>query len=346
MKRFLRSVLIAAPLCMAVQPAAFAAQQPAGGPATAPARPPGVERLDPALDALIAPDAQIERVATGFKFVEGALWRRSGVLWFSDLVGNVVYQLAPDGKVAEVLNPGGYDGNSLPDGGYNGPNGMANGPRNTVTLAQHGNRRIVSVDANRKVTVLADRYEGMRLNSPNDLMYAPDGSLYFTDPPYGLPKREADPEKELKFNGVFRLAKGKLQLLIQDIPSPNGIAFSPDYKTLYVTNAASGKRMWMAYDVGRDGGVSNGRIFADASASTEGGTTDGMEVDSKGNLWATGPGGLWIISPTGKHLGTLRLPEPPTSAAFGDDGKSLYVAARNSIYRIRVKVAGLKPVYY
>ena len=305
-----------------------------------------VERLDPGLDALIDPSAVVERAATGFKFLEAPLWLRARkVLWFSDVVGNVVYQLAPDGKVTEVLNPGGYDGNSLPAGGFIGPNGMAVGPNNTVTLVQHGNRRVVSIGPDTKVTVLVDRFEGKRLNSPNDVVYAPDGSFYFTDPPYGLPKRNDDPEKDLKFNGIFRFYKGKLQALIQDIPTPNGIAFSPDFKILYLTNSAGARKQWMAYDVTADGGLVNGRVFADASANTERGAMDSMDTDAAGNLWATGPGGIWIISPSGKHLGTIHVAEPAASVAFGDDGHTAYIAATTSLYKIRVKASGKREVY-
>ena len=303
-----------------------------------------IERLEPELDGLIAPGTSVEKAVGGFRFLEAPMWRRSGVLWLSDLVGNIVYEWKPGDKPVEVLNPGGYDGHDMPDGSYQGPNGMAPGPKNTVTLCQHGNRRIVSLDRNKKLTVLVDRFEGKRLNSPNDLAYAPDGSFYFTDPPYGLVKGDNDPAKELPFNGVYRYDKGKLQLLIQDIPTPNGIALSPDYKTLYVTDAKGPQRRWRRYDVGADGGVSNGRVFVDASASKEPGTTDGLELDSAGNLYATGPGGIWVMTPQGKHLGTIKLPESPTSAAFGGrDGKTLYITARTSIYSVQVKIAGLKP---
>jgi gluconolactonase len=343
----IRAGVAAASLCLAAgvvalaPPSRLAVAQPAAAPA--------VERIDPALDALVAADAKVEKVAGGFKFTESPLWRRQGALWFSDLVANIVHQWTPDGKVAEVLNPGGYDGHDLPEGSYLGPNGMTPGPGGTLTLCQHGNRRIVSVTADKKITVLVDNYEGKKLNSPNDVVYAPDGSLYFTDPPFGLPKRDDDPAKELKFNGVFRLAKGKLQLLIQDIPTPNGIAFSPDYKTLYVSNSQQGHRLWKRYDVTSDGGVANGRMFLDASdiPNSVPGTADGMKVDVAGNIYATGPGGIWVISPAGKRLGVIHAPEVPSAVAFGDaDGKTLYITARTSVYRIRVKIAGMRPVYY
>lgn len=306
--------------------------------------PGAVVRVDPALDTLIAPDAQVEKLAGGYQFLEGPLWRASG-LWFSDLVGNVAYQWAPDGKITEVLKPGGYDGKDAPAGAYLGSNGMAAAPDGAVLIAQHGNRRIVRMAADGKVTTLVDRYQGKRLNSPNDLVYAPDGALYFTDPPYGLPKQDEDAAKELKFNGVFRLAKGKLQPVIQDIARPNGIAFSPDYKTLYVSNSEPNKRVWMRYSVATDGSVSNGRVFADITSAPGDGVPDGFRIDSAGNLWASGPGGIWIFSSEGKHLGTVKLPETPSNCAWGDDGKTLYITAVTGLYRVRTKVAGMAPVY-
>jgi gluconolactonase len=307
--------------------------------------PGAVTRLDPELDALISAAATIDKVSGGFRFLEGPLWRRSGVLWFSDLVGNVVHQWSLDGKVTDVLNPGGFDGGGAAEGAYIGPNGMAAGPDNSVILCQHGNRRIVRVAPDLKLTVMADRFQGKRLNSPNDLVYAADGSLYFTDPPFGLPKQDDDPAKELKINAVFRLANGKLEPVVKDLGRPNGIAFSPDYRTLYISNSEPDRRLWMRCDVGAAGDVSNCRVFADASSSPEQGVPDGMKVDSAGNVYATGPGGIWVFSPDGKHLGTLKVPESPSNCAWGDDGRTLYITAVTSVYKIRVKVAGEKALY-
>jgi gluconolactonase len=304
-----------------------------------------IARLDPGLDALISPAASIDKVSSGFKFLEGPLWRPQGVLWFSDLVGNVVHQWSPDGKVTDILNPGGFDGKNAPEGGYIGPNGMVAGPDNTVMLCQHGNRRIVRLAADHTVSVLVDRYQGKRLNSPNDLVYAPDGALYFTDPPFGLPKQNDDPAKELKFNGVFRFAQGKLEPVIQDLGLPNGIAFSPDHHTLYVSNSEPNKRLWMRCDVATAGAVSNCRVFADATSSPDQGVPDGMKVDSSGNVYATGPGGVWVFSPDGKHLGTIRTPESPSNCAWGDDGKTLYITAVTSLYKVRVNIPGEKALY-
>ncbi len=303
-----------------------------------------IVRLDPAFDTLVPPDAQIEKLAGGFTFIEGPLWRPSNVLWFSDVVGNVVRQWAPDGKVTVILDPGGWDGKNLPAGGYNGPNGMTADKDGAVLLCQHGYRRIVRISSDMKITTLVDKFEGKKLNSPNDLVFRSDGSLYFTDPPYGLPKGDDDPMKELKFNGVYRLANGKLQLLIKDLTRPNGIAFSPDEKTLYVANSEK-KRFWMRYDVAANGSVSKGKVFADVTAEKEEGVPDGMKVDSQGNVYGTGPGGIWVFSPEGKHLGTIKPPEQPANCGWGDDGKSLYITARTGLYRLKLAVAGEKLVY-
>ena len=301
-------------------------------------------RSDPAFNSLVPLDAKIEKLAGGFTFIEGPVWRPEGALWFSDVVGNVVRQWTPDGKVIEILKPGGYDGNSLPAGGYIGPNGMVADKDGAVLLTQHGNRRIVRIGKDMKVSTLVDRYQGKRLNSPNDLVFHSDGSLYFTDPPYGFPKQDEDPLKELAFNGVYRLANGKLQLIIKDLTRPNGIAFSPDYKTLYVANSDK-KKVWMRYDVAADGSVSNGRVFADVDSEKEDGVPDGMKVDSLGNVYGTGPGGIWVFSPEGKHLGTIKLPETAANCAWGDDGKSLYITAVTGLYRVKLAVAGEKALY-
>ena len=304
-----------------------------------------IERLDPALDALIPKDAKIEKLADGFNFTEGPLWRPEGALWFSDVVGNVVRQWTPDGKVTEILRPGGYDGNSLPAGGFNGPNGMIADKDGAVLLCQHGNRRIVRISRDRAVTVLVDKFQGKKFNSPNDLVYKSDSSLYFTDPPYGLPKQDEDPTKELKFNGVFRLAGGKLTAVIRDLTRPNGLAFSPDEKTLYVANSDEKKKLWMAYDVGADGVPTKGRVFVDVTAEKADGLPDGMKLDANGNLYAAGPGGVWVMAPDGKHLGTIKPPGIPSNCNWGDDGKTLYITAQTGVFRIKLAVAGEKALY-
>jgi gluconolactonase len=305
-----------------------------------------VVRLDAAFDALSPKGTKIEKIAGGFTFTEGPLWRPDGVLWFSDVVGNVVRQWSPDGAVTEVLKPGGYDGNALPAGGFIGPNGMTADKDGGVLLCQHGNRRIVRIAKDRQVTTLVDNFGGKKLNSPNDLVYRSDGSLFFTDPPYGLPRQDQDPGKELRFNGVFRMNKdGTLQAAVRDLSRPNGIALSPDEKTLYVSNSDESRKVWMRYDVAADGGISGGRVFADVTGEKADGLPDGMKVDSLGNVYASGPGGVWVFSPEGKHIGTFKPPETPANCAWGDDGKTLYITARTSLYRVKLAVAGEKLVY-
>jgi gluconolactonase len=302
-------------------------------------------RKEPQFDALVPASAKIEKLAGGFTFTEGPVWRQTGVLWFSDVVGNVVRQWSPDGKVEEILRPGGYDGTDAPAGSFIGPNGDINGEDGSALLCQHGNHRIVRIDKDRKVTTLVDNFQGKRLNSPNDLVYKSDGSLYFTDPPYGLVDQDKDKKKELKFNGIFRLAGGKLQVLVKDLTRPNGIAFSPDEKTLYVSNSDPDRKIWMRYDVKPDGTLANGKVFFDVTAEKEDGLPDGMKVDAQGNLYCSGPGGVWVFSPDGKHLGTIKPPETPANCGWGDDGKSLYITARTGLYRIKLAVAGKKALY-
>ncbi len=306
-----------------------------------------IQRLDPALDALVPPDAKIEKLAGGFKFVEGPLAFSNGNVWFSDVVGNVVRQWSPDGTVTEILRPGGADNPGYaPAGSYIGPNGMVHGKDGVVLLCQHGNRSIVQIDKNRQVSPFLDRWEGKRFNSPNDLVFKSDGALYFTDPPYGLVKQDDDPTKEIPFNGVFRYADGKLTPLIRDMTRPNGIAFSPDEKYLYVSNSDDNHKVWMRYDVQSDGSVTNGKVFFDATAEKDPGEPDGMKVDSKGNLYCAGPGGLWIFSPEGKHLGTIKPGETPANCNWGGpDRKTLYVTAETGLYRVRLAVEGEKALY-
>ena len=301
-------------------------------------------RVDAAFDSLVPAGAQIENIAGGFTFTEGPLWRPHGALWFSDVIGNVVREWKPGGTVTEILRPGGYDGSSLPEGGFNGPNGMTADRDGAVVLCQHGNRRIVRISREREVTTVVEGFQGKRLNSPNDLVFHADGSLYFTDPPYGLPRQDEDPAKELAFNGVYRWAEGNLQLIIEDLHRPNGLAFSPDYKTLYVANSELPKK-WMRYDVAADGAVRNGRVFANVDDSPEPGVPDGMKIDSHGNMYAAGPGGVWVYSPEGKHLGTIKTPETPANCAWGDDGRSLYITAVTGLYRVKLAVPGAPAVY-
>lgn len=309
---------------------AKAAAQPAGEG--------GILRVDSAFDVLVPAAAKIEKVAGGFQFTEGPLWfKDSGNVWFSDVQGNVTRQLAPDGTVTEILKPGGYDGKDAPEGAFIGPNGMTFDKDGNVLICQHGNRRIARRGKSGVLTTLVDRFEGKRLNSPNDLVYKSDGALYFTDPPYGLIKQDEDPKKELAFNGIYRLRGGKLTLLNKEMSRPNGIAFSPDERWLYVANSDSARKVWMKFPVMEDGTLGPGRVFADVTAEQSEGLPDGLKVDSKGNVWATGPGGVWIFSPDGKHLGTIKPTEVPANCTFAEEGGVLWMTARTSVYRIKLK---------
>jgi gluconolactonase len=302
-----------------------------------------IRRLDSRLNSLIPTDAHIEKLAGGFQFTEGPLWFSTGHLWFSDVIGNVVRQWSAGGVVTEILQNAGGQSNA-PPGSFIGPNGMIAGQDGAVLLCQHTNRRIALISRDGHISTLIDKYEGKRLNSPNDLVYKSDGSLYFTDPPYGLVKQDEDPSKELSFNGVYRFSDGKLQVIINDLTRPNGLAFSPDEQTLYVANSEPLK-LWMRYDVQPDGTVSNGRVFFDVTSSTEKGLPDGMKLDARGNLYCAGPGGVWVFSPDGSHLGTIVTPETPANCNWGDDGKTLYITAETSLYRIRLAVEGRKALY-
>ena len=300
-----------------------------------------IERLDPALDAVIAPGTEVEKVADGFEFTEGPMWRE-GRLWFSDLVGNTVYAVTPDGqKEALIEEAGGYP--NMPAGSYLGPNAMIPDEDGSVLLAQHGGRKIVRVGSDFTLVPVISEYQGQRLNSPNDMVYAPDGSLWFTDPPFGLLKANDDPEKDLKFNGVFRFADGALTAEITDLTLPNGIAISADGRTLYINNFGPEMKL-MAYQIGDDGHVSEGgRALVTYTGDEGSGGPDGLRIDEAGNLWATGPGGIRIITPEGKVLGLIRTPKPAANLAFGEDGKTVYITSSDTIYNVRSNIAGVMP---
>jgi gluconolactonase len=277
---------------------------------------------------------------------------------FADISSNSIRKLDPDGKVTIWLQPSGYKDSSPYNGKEPGTNGMTLDDKDRLTVAGHAARNVMrfeTMDPHGVVTILADSYKGKKLNSPNDVIYGRDGSLYFTDPPYGLrTQADSDPHKELKINGVYRIPnatnqkpgtppqRAKLQLLVSDLPRPNGIALSPDNKWLYV--ADSGAKKWMRYAVKSDGTVDSGSLLLDASKETRQGSPDGMKVDIKGNIYATGPGGIWIISPEGKHLGTIRTDKSTANVAWGgDDATTLYTTTTDAICAIRLKIPGYLP---
>jgi len=314
----------------------------------------GTVRLDPALDAIISTDARLEKVADGFGFLEGPVWvRKGGYLLFNDVPANVINKWTPDGKVSVFLKSSGYTG-SDPSFGREIDNGRKKvkvigssavtlDRQGRIVFCAQGDRNVARIEKDGQRTVLADRFEGKRLNSPNDLVYKSDGSLYFTDPPAALPKGDDDPAKELPFDGVFLLKDGKLQVLDKTFSRPNGLAFAPGEKLFYVNDSL--RKTIVRFDVQPGDTIANGQVFIDMTADNALGAPDGMKVDRKGNVYCTGPAGLWIISPEGKHLGTVRTPERVTNLAFGNaDGKMLYITGRTGeLYRIQLKIAGIRP---
>ena len=304
-----------------------------------------IERLDPRLDRLIPPGAVLERVSTGYAWTQGPLWdARDGSLLFSDVPRNVVLRWTEHSGTSLFLRASGYAGAKPFAGREPGSNGLAFDRVGRLVLCQHGERRIARLERDGSVTPLASRYRGKRLNSPNDLAVAADGSLYFTDPPFGLPRGFEDPARELPFSGVYRLAPGgALTLVTRELEAPNGIGFSPDGRHMYVSNASSARPIWMVYPVAADGSVGAGREFADARAWVRkgDGLPDGLEVDREGNVFAAGPGGIHVFAPDGARLGIIETGVPNGNVAFGgEDGRVLYVAANHWIARIRIATGG------
>lgn len=315
-----------------------------------------VERLDPALDNIVPLHATLEKVADDFKWTEGPVWIPDGYLLFAEISSNSIRKVTPAGQVSIFMQPSGYKGKAPYGGPEPGSNGMTLDPQGRLTVAGHAQRdvwRLESLDPHATATVLADSYQGKKLNSPNDLVYKSDGSLYFTDPPYGLRTQgDKDPAKQLDVNGVYRIPgaasqapgsqpqRSQLQLLIKDLPRPNGIAFSPDEHFLYVDNSEP-QKIWMRYPVKADGTLGPGKVFFDASSDHRPGGPDGIKVDRKGNVYSTGPGGIWIFSPEGKHLGTIPLLKAAGNIAWGGaDCRTLYITMTDTIERIHLKSAG------
>jgi gluconolactonase len=328
-------------------------QLPPPRPVFVPPAPPQIVRLDPGLDAIVAPSAQVEKIAGDLGFTEGPVWqKRGGFLLFSDIPNNVVDKLDRHGNISVFLASSGYDGTVPPPpkplpyqgGAYLrylfGSNGLAIDMEGRLILCEHGNRRVTRLEKDGKRTIIADRYEGKRFNSPDDIIVKSDDSIYFTDPPYGLPATHA--QQEIPFTGVYRVKDGKVDLLIKDHRGANGLAFTPDEKFLIVNDSAA--RNYTKYPVKPDGLLGDPTLFYDFSKGGGPVVPDGMKIDSRGDVWATGTNGLWILSPDAKPLGRIELPEVPVNMAFGEkDGKTLFITARTSLYRIRLKVSGPRP---
>jgi gluconolactonase len=310
-----------------------------------PGEPADVLRLDPAIDRVVPRDARVERLAAGFSFTEGPVWTPDGLLLFSDPDDNRIYRWSSDLGVSVFRTKSGYSGGDIGEYRQPGSNGLTLDAHGRLTIAEHGNRRITRLEKNGDITVLADRYNGKRLNSPNDLVYRSDGSLYFTDPFFGLPKFEQDPRREQGHAGIYRLQNGQVHLLSSALKGPNGIAFSPDERHLYVANWDEQRKVVMRWEVRTDGSLAEGRVFFDMTSAPGEEALDGLKVDRDGHVYVSGPGGVWILSPAGNHLGTLRGPELPANFAWGDaDGRTLYLTARTGVYRIRLNIPGVRPL--
>lgn len=312
-----------------------------------------IERLDPALDALVPADAKLEIIVDGLDWCEGPLWipADGGFLIFSDIPPNKIYRWDAGSGKSEYLHPAGYTG-TAPRGGEVGTNGSTLDRDGRLILCQHGDRRVARMDAplsqpEPKYVTVAGQHDGKRFNSPNDATVHSSGAIYFTDPPYGLEYYQEDvakiPDKELPYQGVYRVTPdGAVTLLTKELERPNGIALSPDEKTLYVANSHGPRPIWMAFPVLEDGTLGEGRVFFDAAklSKTRQGAPDGMEVDEHGNLFATGPGGVLVFSPDGKHLGTLKTGQATSNVAFGEEGKTLFITADMYVLRILLSTKG------
>lgn len=301
-------------------------------------------RLDPKFDKLVPLNVHVERIVSGRKWVEGPVWnRRESYLLFSDIPANSVFKWQPGQGTSIFLKPSGYSGKAPFAGREPGSNGLTYDPEGRLVLAEHGDRRIGRLETSGKHTTLVDRFEGKRVNSPNDLVFRSNGDLYFTDPPFGLPKSFDDPRRETPFQGVYKYAKdGRLTLLSKDIKAPNGIAFSPDETKLYISNADPMNAVWMVFDVKPDGTIANGQVLFDATGWTKNkpGAPDGMKIDREGHIFGAGPGGVHVLSPQGKHLGSIETGVPTGNVAWGEDGSSLFITSNTNVFRLKLTTKG------
>ncbi|MGH7216623.1 MAG: SMP-30/gluconolactonase/LRE family protein [Nitrospiraceae bacterium] len=307
---------------------------------TAPVR---ITSLDPRFDQLVPKDAKLEKIADGFTWVEGPVWhKQGGYLLFSDIPANSVYKWKPGEGVSLFIKNSGYSGTIPFVGKELGSNGLTFDPQGRLVLCRHGDRQIGRLESNGTITPLAQQYNGRKLNSPNDLVFNSNGDLYFTDPPFGLPNGFNDSSKAL-VQGVYRLSlDGTVTLLIHDIKAPNGIAFSPDEKTLYVSDVDPKRAAWLAYDVEQDGTVTNGRVFFDATRWQKDPFfgPDGFKVDREGNIFGARPGGLSVIASDGTLLGTIETGQPTSNVAWGEDGQTLFITGGGVVYRLRLRTSG------
>lgn len=331
------SLCLATGACMNDQPAASAATHPIVG---------HIERQSAALDALIAPDARLEKLGEGYQWSEGPVWIQQGdYLLFTDVPGNRVYRWKEGEGVTVFLDPSGYAGPPTEQFREPGANGLIRGPGNTILMADHGNRAIARLDlATKEKTLLATKYQGKRFNSPNDLARASSGAIYFTDPPYGLAGLNDSPVKELPVNGVYRFdPDGSVTLLEDSLSFPNGVILSPDERTMYVAVSDPKRAIVMAYDLDDSGGIAAKRLFADLTSQvgeSRPGLPDGMAIDNAGNLFVTGPGGVIVFTPDGTRLGTIVTGTAVANVTFGEDGRTLFLTSHDMLVRLRTRTTG------
>lgn len=303
-----------------------------------------IEFISSELDGIIKKDAKVEIVAEGFQFTEGPVWvEKEKMLLLSDVPGNIVYKWT-EAKGKEVyLNPGGYT-DTAKRGGFMGPNGLIISNEGKLLMCQHGDRRIAMMDAPLNAPkpvykTVAGSYDGKRLNSPNDLFQAKNGDIYFTDPSYGFERGAGDPKKELPYQGVYKVDKaGKVTLLVDSIEAPNGIGIFPDGKTLLVANSDNRKKRWYTYEIASNGSLTNGKIFYDVSAERAPGGCDGFKIDNQGNVFAAGPGGIWIFTKAGKLIGKIKMNGTTVAnCALSPDNKTIYLTATRYLLRIKMR---------
>jgi gluconolactonase len=308
-----------------------------------------IDRKDPKFDELIPKDAQIELLAAGYKWTEGCVWnKKGGFLLYSDIPNNRVVKWSAKDGTSDFLKPAGYTGAEKFTGEEPGSNGLAFDKDGALWLCQHGDRRIAKLGADGKFVTVVDKYMGKRLNSPNDLVFAKNGDLYFTDPPYGLPGQMKDPKKELDFQGVYRInAKGELTLLTKEMTRPNGIGLSPDERTLYVANSDPDKAIVRAFPIKDDGTLGEGKTVFDATkdvaASPNKGLPDGLKVDAKGNIFATAVNGVYVVGPGPDFtfLGRIVTNDKTANVGWGDDGTVLYLCTNDKLTRVKTTTKGL-----
>lgn len=305
------------------------------------------ERLDAALDAIVPPDAQLELVADfsereGAHWLESPLWdRQQGCLLFSDVKANAIHRWDPQTGVTPFMQPSGYTGDQPFAGAEPGANGIAFDAEGRLLICEHGDRRIRRVEQDGTKTVLAERYQGRRLNSPNDLVCHGNGDVYFTDPPFGLPRQFDDPGRELPFSGVYRLAtNGDLTLLVGDLRAPNGLAFSPDESTLYIADGNPNRSAWLAYPMRDDGTPGEPRALLDVTRTPGFGGPDGMDIDEHGHVFAAGREAVYVFAADGALLGTIRMGSITTNVGWGEDGSTLFIATERRLVRMRLNTRG------